>query len=1365
MKNKRKIILLVLIAGILLFSGCLIWNHFASTTRIALVNFQPFQVSNIALSNTDHFVKFTEIPLEELDELEDYDFVLVFGIGLKMNEEQREELIWMSGKVPLHVFAATTPENNISSLDKDQLEKVMAYLESGNKQNYQSLGRYIRKYVDKKLFFISEPGKVTAAQEDVYFHLDEKLAFSDIGSYESYLKKNNLYREGKPKVALIAGIHDPFGGNRQHLDSIIVSLQNSGLNVYPVSSFSKRIEFLDEINPDAVIYFPHGRLLMADPDRTVEWMKQHNVPFFTPLSVLELEEDWLKNPMGMFGGFMGQCIVMPELDGAVYSYVIATQDKNQDGIYVFKTLPERLKKFTRIINNFISLKSKSNREKKVAIYYFKGQGNNTLNAQGLEAVSSLYKVLKRMKSEGYKIDGLPATEQAFTQMLHEQGSIYSPSEKGAFEEFLKNGNPALIEVSLYDSWLRKSLTRESYNEVIGRYGKSPGMFMNTENNGKAYLAVSRVQFGNVVLLPQPAAAIGSDEFKITHGVKEPPPHPYLGSYLWMQHEFKADAVVHFGTHGSLEFTPEKQVALSGNDWGDVLIGTVPHFYYYTIGNIGESMMAKRRSYATTISYLTPAFVESDMRDHFNELQNKIKEYYKADDNLKNKVSLEVKKIAVGMGMHRDLRLDSILTKPYSEPEIAKLANFAEEISSEKINAEYYTTGKPYTPEKINSTVLAMSVDPLAYSIAVMDKQKGKLNDAQLKNNVFFTKNYLNPAKILVQQILNGKEVSPELVCSLAGISLDELEKAKIMLTPPKVRPPFGKKPSVEKKRTVTPEDKERARAILEIERTLNNVILYKENLISSPEMELKSFLNALSGGYIAPSSGGDAVANPYAVPTGHNLYSINAEATPSELAWDRGVKLAQSTLDEYKSKHGKYPEKICYTFWSSEFIETEGVSIAQVFYMLGVEPVRDTYGRVIDVRLIPSRELGRPRIDVVIQTSGQFRDLAASRLFLITKAIGLAASTKDDIHENLVKQGNIDIERQLVSTGIPPKIAREMAGQRIFGGLQGRYDTGIKELITAGDKWNTRADIAEVYIHNMGAIYGDEKKWGQYEKGMLRAALQNTDILIQPRQNNTWGALSLDHVYEFMGGMNTAIKEVTGKDPDAYLADYRNHNRMKMQEIKEAVGVEARATVFNPKYIREMMNGKASSAGRITEVVTNMYGWNSTRPEVIEDQMWNQLYDTYIRDKENLGVKGFFLKENPAALQEITAVMLETSRKGMWKASPDQLKELAGIHMELVKEIGTQSSGFALNNEKLQDFIVKNISASEAKIYQEKLREMKEGKGAKSVKEGKVLKKEEVHSTQAKQKLSLDGKWIAAAALALFAGLVFFLRRRRNRNR
>ena len=168
----------------------------------------------------------------------------------------------------------------------------------------------------------------------------------------------------------------------------------------------------------------------------------------------------------------------------------------------------------------------------------------------------------------------------------------------------------------------------------------------------------------------------------------------------------------------------------------------------------------------------------------------------------------------------------------------------------------------------------------------------------------------------------------------------------------------------------TKEQKDKARAIAEIERTINNITAYKTALEQSPEAELKSIINALSGGYIAPSSGGDAVANPNAVPTGRNLYAVNAEATPSEVAWDKGVALVNATLDQYKKQHkGEYPRKVSYTFWSSEFIETEGATIAQALYMLGVEPVRDAFGRVSDLRLIPTAVLGRPRIDVVVQTS------------------------------------------------------------------------------------------------------------------------------------------------------------------------------------------------------------------------------------------------------------------------------------------------------------------------------------------------------------------------------------------------------------
>lgn len=1394
MKNKKTAIWIFL-ATIALCGGWFIWNATASATRIALVNFQPYQASNIALSNEDRMIKFEEVSLDDIDQLKNYDFVLGFGMGLKIDDKQRAKLTEISKEVPMHFTSVTNPENNINSLDSLQLKKVSSYLESGNKENYQNLVRYIRKDMDGKKLFATSPKDAVKGKENVYFHIDEKVAFNDIRSYEDYLKKNNFYKEGAPKVALISGIHDPFSGNKQYLDSIIASFQKSGLNVYPVASFTERIKFLSEIKPDAVVYFPHGRLTMGNPDETVDWLKQHNIPFFTPLSILQLEEKWVEDPMGMSGGFMGQCIVMPELDGAIYPYVLIAQEKTKDGLFLFKTIPDRLAKFTQIVNNFIDLKTIKNQDKKVAVYYFKGEGKNTLNAQGMEGTESLYNLLKRMKSEGYNLNGLPETEKEFENILHKQGNIFSPKAKGDFEKFVKNGKPTLIEASIYDSWLQSSLGKKSYDEVIKKYGSAPGEFMSVNQNGKSYLAISVVRFGNIALLPQPFAAIGDDEFKITHGVKEPPTHPYLGAYLWAQKEFKADALLHFGTHGSLEFTPEKQVALSGNDWGDILVGTIPHFYYYTIGNIGESMMAKRRTYATIISYLTPAFIESDMRNYFRSLQDKIRFYHKTDANKKPEVSLEVKKMAVKMGIHRSLRLDSILTKPYSEIEIEKLDNFAEEVSTEKINGEFYVAGTAYKSEKINSTVLAMSADPIAYSLASLDKMNGKVTDVQLKNKVFFNEKYLNPAKILVNQILNGKPVSPQFVSAVAGVNVEELEKSKLLLNPQKMRPAFldkksgngksdfskmkGKKPDFAKsgnqkpqgkpsfadsKKTEIPKAvKDKARAILEIDRTLSNVTRYKENLLQSPELELKALLNALSGGYIAPSSGGDAVANPNAVPTGHNLYSVNAESTPSELAWDRGVTLAEKILDEFKSKHGEFPKKICYTFWSSEFVETEGVSIAQVLYMLGTEPVRDTYGRVSDVRLIPSKQLGRPRVDVIVQTSGQFRDLASSRLFLITKAIELASNAKDNGFENQVNKGTLNIEKQLVANGIPPKDAREMSKQRIFGGLQGRYDTGIKELITAGDKWTSQKEIADQYIYNMGAAYGQEKDWGKYSEGMLRAALKNTDVIIQPRQNNTWGAISLDHVYEFMGGMNTAIKEVTGKDPDAYLADYRNRNNMKMQELKEAIGVEARATIFNPTYINEVMKGKASSASQITEIVTNTYGWNATRPEVIDQEMWNEIYDTYVKDVHNLGVKEFFKKENPATLQEMTAVMLESSRKGMWKANPEQLKGLASLHTNLVKEFGVQASGFAGENLKLQDYISKNSSPEDAKIYKEQIKEMKEGKNdGTTSKDGKVLKKEERQVSDKREKTELNGVLIGVAVVVVFGILIFVLRKRRK---
>ncbi len=488
------------------------------------------------------------------------------------------------------------------------------------------------------------------------------------------------------------------------------------------------------------------------------------------------------------------------------------------------------------------------------------------------------------------------------------------------------------------------------------------------------------------------------------------------------------------------------------------------------------------------------------------------------------------------------------------------------------------------------------------------------------------------------------------------------------------------------------------------------------------------------------------------------------------MAWEKGKKLVESTLETYVKKHGDYPKKVSYTFWSSEFIETGGATIAQVLYMLGVEPVRDVMGRVSDVRLIPSEELGRPRIDVLVQTSGQFRDLAASRLNLISKAVSLAAAAgAEEKHTNFVHDGNVNIEKRLVEEGMSPKDAREWASVRVFGGVNGMYGTGIQEMMKAGDKWDDRADIAEVYLNNMGAAYASTDNWGAFAKGLFRAAVENTDVIIQPRQSNNWGALSLDHVFEFMGGLNLTIAQVTGKEPEALFADYRNRNNVKMQDLKEAIGIESRSTILNPYFVKEATKGGNSKAGGIAEIIENTYGWEVSKPEVIDDELWDNIHDMWIEDTQNLGTKEFFEKMNPAALEQITSVMLETVRKGMWNASPERVQKLVEVHNKVVQEHGSSGASFATSNEKLRDFITQKLDPQQAQKYTQQMDASLKRSDVKSDDKSIVLKEDKSASQQSQQMLKTEDDtskaWYIGIGVVILVLLVLGILGLRKRNK
>lgn len=424
-------------------------------------------------------------------------------------------------------------------------------------------------------------------------------------------------------------------------------------------------------------------------------------------------------------------------------------------------------------------------------------------------------------------------------------------------------------------------------------------------------------------------------------------------------------------------------------------------------------------------------------------------------------------------------------------------------------------GVPYSNKDMVSSVIAMTADRIAYDNARKDFEKGIISKDNLQDFTYIAHHYVPKAKTKVLETLDSGKAS-------SGTG---------------------------------------------------SVLETKHLLTESAGAEINAMVSALNGVPVRPATGGDPVRNPNVLPMGRNMYSVNAEATPAKDAWNAGVTLAENTVKNYLSSHGEYPRKVSYTFWAGEFISSEGATIAQALRMLGVEPIWDEQGRVMDLKLTPSEELGRPRINIMVQVSGQLRDIAGSRLKMLTDAVKLAAEADDDKYPNYVAEGSLRQEKELVEKGESPKRARGLANMRIFGPVNSGYGSGMLAYTENSGEWDNSQELVDGYLNNMCAMYGDDDNWGQMDKNLLNAAITDTDLIVQPRQSNTWGPISLNHVYEFTGSLSLAATAQNGKSPDAVMADYRNPYLPRIQKTKEAVAVESRATILNPQFIAERMKG------------------------------------------------------------------------------------------------------------------------------------------------------------------------------------------------
>ena len=378
---------------IIVLLGIWAYNVWFGTTKIAFVNFQTITMGGIAKANDNSFIKLQEVPVEELDRLSGFDMVFVNGMGLRVVEEQRQQIQKAADKgVLVYTTMATNPANNICTIDSVDQVALRGYLGSGGRRNYKNMLNYIRKNMDKKLISVEEPGAPIERSSDVLYHVDmdkpgDELDFISVEEYEKYLKSKQLYKEGAKKIVVTGQMADATG--------LIDTLERVGYNVYPVLSLRRLLDFVREISPDAIINMAHGRL----GDEVVKYLEERNILLFAPLTVNSLVEEWEQDPMGMSGGFMSQSIVTPEIDGAIRTSALFAQYEDKEGLRHSFAVPSRLKTYVENIQKTLALKEKPNSEKRVVIYYYKGPGQSAMSAAGMEVVPSLYNLLKKMKEE------------------------------------------------------------------------------------------------------------------------------------------------------------------------------------------------------------------------------------------------------------------------------------------------------------------------------------------------------------------------------------------------------------------------------------------------------------------------------------------------------------------------------------------------------------------------------------------------------------------------------------------------------------------------------------------------------------------------------------------------------------------------------------------------------------------------------------------------------------------------------------------------------------------------------------------------------------------------------------------------------
>ncbi len=463
----------------------------------------------------------------------------------------------------------------------------------------------------------------------------------------------------------------------------------------------------------------------------------------------------------------------------------------------------------------------------------------------------------------------------------------------------------------------------------------------------------------------------------------------------------------------------------------------------------------------------------------------------------------------------------------------------------------------------------------------------------------------------------------------------------------------------------------------------------RQGLTDSGPLEIDRLMQGLEGRFIPAGEGNDPIRNPGAIPTGKNFYGFDPEKIPSESAWTLGKQAARQIIEESVQQNGTMPEKVAVVLWATETIRNEGVNESTILYLMGLKPVWDSAGRVTGTRVIPGPDLGRPRIDVLINPSGLYRDLFPGKLLFLDRAVRKAALQTDIA--NLIQEHSGRLKKRLMDKGLDEQEAETLSTIRIFSEKAGSYGTGVSEMTGHSGFWESDQEIVEVYENRVGYAFG-QGLWGKPARELFKLQLSDVDTAVHSRSSNVYGMMDNDDMFQYLGGLSLAVRRESGQAPDTLITRQQVSNEVQVEDAARTLGRELRTRYLNPKWIQGMKEEDYAGAGEMAKFVEHMWGWQVTVPETVDAAKWEQTYEVYVQDKHGQDLKAFFNRASPWAYQSITARMLEAARKGYWEADETVRKKLAADYALNVVEKGAACCDHTCNNPLLNQMVVNIIS-------------------------------------------------------------------------